>query len=747
MSNKINNLYQFENFKLNTRKKTLLYENENVDLPLKAIEVLCVLVENPGQLITKEEIFNNVWKDSFVEDNVLGQNIYLLRKTFDKYGVDKDLIKNVPRRGYRFLGDVNEIIEETILEKETFEREIYLQQDVASEKDLNVSVVENPTKTKSLFSSKSILFYSTILLTFSFVGFSSWFFVFPYFEGLVFDKDRDAKRLEYDRITESGRDFHIGLSPDDQNAVYVSHTKDGLYMVTMQHLPTKSETVIIPPQEAKPHCLTFSPDGHYLYYSTRDETNTNTVFRVPIYGGRTETVVKGLSSFFSISPDGSQITYLEYDAEKDKTDLIISNSLDGSGKRIVKTLQGNQTFAIWGVKPAWKPDGTKLAIIVFTKEKGLKKGKSRSELAEVDIADGTINPIKTPKWRHFGNPQWQADGKGLYLIVREKVRKPKQIWHLEYLTGKARNITNDTNQYTDYRVASDESFLLTTTLAESQNLYLMSLDDTTNTKQLTFETGIRNGVFGLNWSSDGKHIFYVRTKNGLANDLWKINVETLEKQQLTFDEPAWINRIDVTPNGKSVVFASNRTGKQNIWRIDLDGKNLRQITNGVDEAIPVISPDGKWLYYLSFGENTKALWKRELDGKGKPILIQKNVVGGSVISPTNPKKIASNYFDANEKEKHPWINILFDEDNPKNWKKLEIGQPKDWAADGSGVYYLDGGQSFNNVWFISTETFEKKQITHFKDLRILDLDISPDGKKAVLSRGATTGSIIKVSGF
>ena len=102
MPNHSNNLVQVDDFTIDTENKTVKHAETDVDLPLKAIELLCLLVERPGELVTKEQILDTVWKDSFVEESVLTQNIYRLRKLFKNYGIEEELIKNVPRRGYRF---------------------------------------------------------------------------------------------------------------------------------------------------------------------------------------------------------------------------------------------------------------------------------------------------------------------------------------------------------------------------------------------------------------------------------------------------------------------------------------------------------------------------------------------------------------------------------------------------------------------------------------------------------------------
>ena len=110
------NIFDFGKFRLDNANKVLRYNGEIVGLPLKSVELLCLLVENRGEIVNKQEIFERVWTDSFVEDSVLTQNIYQIRKTFEEFG-EKDLIKTVPRRGYIFKFE-----NETTL---TIEREIY----------------------------------------------------------------------------------------------------------------------------------------------------------------------------------------------------------------------------------------------------------------------------------------------------------------------------------------------------------------------------------------------------------------------------------------------------------------------------------------------------------------------------------------------------------------------------------------------------------------------------------------------
>ncbi len=156
------NLIEFGEFRLDPEKKILWRGEEVVSLPLKSIELLCVLIENRGAVVGKDALMERVWKDSFVEESVLTQNIYLLRKTLQHQGDGKNLIKNVPRRGYLFGGEVRHILSEpaagrlnlpemngaaTIIERHLFERIEYEETDDAP--DLIVEKTAPPLESKT----------------------------------------------------------------------------------------------------------------------------------------------------------------------------------------------------------------------------------------------------------------------------------------------------------------------------------------------------------------------------------------------------------------------------------------------------------------------------------------------------------------------------------------------------------------------------------------------------------------------
>ncbi len=119
MSNKTKHLREFGKFRLDAEKRVLWFEEKPVNLALKEIEMLCVLTEHGGEVVTKSDLLERIWKDSFVEESNLSRHIYTLRETFKTFG-ETNLIQTVPRRGYRFTGKVREVENaELIIEKHT----------------------------------------------------------------------------------------------------------------------------------------------------------------------------------------------------------------------------------------------------------------------------------------------------------------------------------------------------------------------------------------------------------------------------------------------------------------------------------------------------------------------------------------------------------------------------------------------------------------------------------------------------
>jgi DNA-binding winged helix-turn-helix (wHTH) protein/pimeloyl-ACP methyl ester carboxylesterase/class 3 adenylate cyclase len=109
MNREARRLYKFGPFRLDRDEHLLMRGGAPVPLTPKAFDTLLVLVENNGHVLSKEELIQKVWPDSFVEENNLAQNISILRKALGESPAGLKFIETVPKRGYRFVADVREV--------------------------------------------------------------------------------------------------------------------------------------------------------------------------------------------------------------------------------------------------------------------------------------------------------------------------------------------------------------------------------------------------------------------------------------------------------------------------------------------------------------------------------------------------------------------------------------------------------------------------------------------------------------
>jgi DNA-binding winged helix-turn-helix (wHTH) protein len=108
MTGQTKRFYIFGLFRLDVSERTLFGEKGAVSLTPKAFDTLIVLVENSGHVLSKNELMEKVWPDSFVEENNLAQNISMLRKALGEESGGQRFIETVQKRGYRFVAEVRE---------------------------------------------------------------------------------------------------------------------------------------------------------------------------------------------------------------------------------------------------------------------------------------------------------------------------------------------------------------------------------------------------------------------------------------------------------------------------------------------------------------------------------------------------------------------------------------------------------------------------------------------------------------
>src|SRR5678815_1018735 len=102
------NVYRFRDCLLNTLERSVIRDNNHVELTTKTFDVLQFLIENAGKVVTKDEILGRVWNGSFVEESNLPVHISKLRRLLAQ-SIDRRFIETVQGVGYRFVSPLTSV--------------------------------------------------------------------------------------------------------------------------------------------------------------------------------------------------------------------------------------------------------------------------------------------------------------------------------------------------------------------------------------------------------------------------------------------------------------------------------------------------------------------------------------------------------------------------------------------------------------------------------------------------------------
>src|SRR6266850_6141079 len=102
-------MWAFGPYCVDPKQRLLLSGGHVVSLEPKAVETLLALVEARGRLVSKDELLQRVWPDSFVEEGSLARNISTLRKALGEGADSAKYIEKIPKRGYRFVAVVRTV--------------------------------------------------------------------------------------------------------------------------------------------------------------------------------------------------------------------------------------------------------------------------------------------------------------------------------------------------------------------------------------------------------------------------------------------------------------------------------------------------------------------------------------------------------------------------------------------------------------------------------------------------------------
>lgn len=410
-----------------------------------------------------------------------------------------------------------------------------------------------------------------------------------------------------------------------------------------------------------------------------------------------------------------------------KRSLLIAN-IDGTGEHEIFTT--TKTFT----DNVFSPDGKTIAF-----------ASGQSDTGDQDFGVYTINAdggeaeaATDFKWHHVAGVVWLPDQNGLLVTARLKNDEPQQLWKISIPDGEVKKITDTQNNFASISATRDLSEILLIQNARSSNLYLASSVAPDNIQPLAPASE------GVVWTPEGDLIY---TSHSTGNDnIWRLEANKINQKQLTTEDSTDINP-QISPDGRYIAFISDRAGKYNVWRMNADGSNPVQLTNGDGEQSPVFTTDGQFVVFNSMKD--KSLWQVSIEGGAS-----EQIAGGKRAYHISISPDGTKFAHFAKKDNRPIIAV---KTFPDGASLQEFAIPEGffagrnivWTNENGGalIYNAEDANSVGNLWRQSLDGAPPQKLTNYVADEIFYFNFSPDGSQLALVRGSWNHDVVLVKGF
>ena len=385
------------------------------------------------------------------------------------------------------------------------------------------------------------------------------------------------------RLTTTGTAFMAAISPDGRYVVHVKTEPAGAGLWTRQ-TATTSDVRIVAPGEVRFDGVAFSPDANYVYYSAYPGGGgVASLFKVPVLGGTPTTVLEDIDSPVTFSPDGREMAFMRGSMTRGTTELMVVTT-DGSKARVLAAAPPPDKFQSEGA--GWSPDGRTILATATSSRPG-----TPAVVYAVDAATGVAQAVGGA-WGFVRDVHWLPDGRSFLLtgVDLDGVFTP-QIWRVSYPGGERSRVTNDLNAYINVSLSADGKALATVQTETTAGIQV--IEPNRETRRIGGVARREDGTAGLSWLPDGR-IAFASTASGVPQ-IWVMDADGQNVRQVTsLERPA--TRPRSSPDGRHIYFQSFGRDGLSIYRIAPDGSGLQQITKDGDAREVVVSPDGATVY-------------------------------------------------------------------------------------------------------------------------------------------------------
>ena len=381
---------------------------------------------------------------------------------------------------------------------------------------------------------------------------------------------------------------------------------------------------------------------------------------------------------------------------------LLTRGEPAAGAANASTIRPLTNFIGWEWSPSWSPDGS---MMTFT-----HTARGKADVAKLSVGGGAPHILTADSPADELNPRWSPDGSKI-AFLSDRGTGTNVYWIAP--TGGAEHKIAETHVPFLERMGAwawgiganpwspDAQELLFSRLHETGDVALWKVSLATGEQtQITFPP-VGAEDLAASWSFDGKWIVYSRHARGV-NVLWLLPAEGGEASLLLEGEPlnsmpAWF------PDNRRLALTSVRGGAPNIWELDVETRELRQLTfgGGIDWA-PTVARDGS-IAYLQFGHQIDLYWipldVPEAEHERLTTYTGDNF--GARVSPDGNEVV---YYSNRSGNYDLWLVDRSTGQHRQLTTDPANDRLSDWSADGEEIVFMSDRNGAVRLWVVQTET-------------------------------------------
>jgi Tol biopolymer transport system component/DNA-binding winged helix-turn-helix (wHTH) protein len=606
--------YEFGPFRLDPADRLLLRDGRHVPLTPKAFETLLILVENSGRVIDKDELLKKVWPDTFVEEVNLAKNVSYLRKILGGEEAAQ-YIETIPKRGYRFVAGVKDVSDvsansepESPAEMRLTDREEIVRNDSDSDTEPRREPIDHeilPLQTK--LRARQWWWLAVWPAMGLAMGIAIWAMVFRP------ARETSSPLLNIVPFTSfQGRETQAAFSPDGNQIAFVWDGGRGDNPDIYVKLIGAGQPLRLTTHPAADSHPVWSPDGRYIAF-LRQAAEGSGFYLIPALGGTERKVAdvfpyrdpfQGNSQY--MTPDGKFLAVADKNSQEEPLSIYLV-AVDNGEKRKVTTPAAG---AAGDSYPAFSPNGKTLAFL-------RSSSRATTDLYLLSLEDGAPRRLTFDNTSILGLA-WTSDGREIVFSSR-RGGSIYSLWRIPVAGGTPERLPTIGQNVVSPAISRQGNHLVYTETVDDQNIWRLECDAAGRGGAATSLISSTMGDNGPDYSPDGRKIVFASNRSG-GFGIWVCDSDGANQAQLIDRGPYLTGTPRWSPDGRWIAFDSRsndagREGNADIYLISAEGGQPRRLTSDpAEDVAPSWSRDGKWIYFGSTRGGAMQIWKVSTDG-------------------------------------------------------------------------------------------------------------------------------------